>query len=109
VIHILDGLTVLPGSLGEVRRRIDEDYLPVAATLGMRRLHTWIAPAVELADRSTELLILWELDDVPGYWAAKRGGATDPQVGAFWSGLEPLLSGRTRRIMADPDDPTVLR
>src|SRR5579875_441471 len=62
VIHVLDGLVVRPGALSDVRRRLDEEYAPLVARIGMRRVHTWIAPAVELVDRPTELLVLWEVE-----------------------------------------------
>lgn len=108
MIHVLDGLVVRPGALADVRRRLDDEYAPLLAGIGMRRVHTWIAPAVELVDRPTELLVLWEVEGVDAYWAAKRAAAADPAVARFWAVLDPLLTGRTRRIMCDPADPTLL-
>jgi L-rhamnose mutarotase len=109
MVHVMDGLQVRPGRMDEVRRRVDADYEPLAHAAGMRRIHTWISPAVELDDQPTELFIVWEVDDVDGYWQAKRASAADERMSAFWEGLAPLLAGRTRRIMADPADPDILR
>ena len=109
MIHVLDVLEVVPGRLGDVRARVHGEYRPLMADLGMRLVHSWIAPAVELADRPTELLLLWELDDVPSFWRMRTTAARDPRVLAFWDGLDGLLAGRERKLMCDPDDQTVLR
>jgi hypothetical protein len=109
MIHVLDALSVPPGNLREVRARVRDVYRPLATSMGMTLQHTWIAPAVELLDRPTELLLLWALDDTAAYWKARSIGSRDPQVIAFWRELAPLLGSRTRRIMVDPDDGSVLR
>ena len=108
MIHVLDALVVPPGNLPEVRARVREVYEPKAASMGMTLEHTWIAPAVELLDGPTELLLLWSAPDTPSFWRARSAGANDPEVALFWRALEPLLDGRTRRIMVDPDEPSVL-
>jgi hypothetical protein len=109
MIHVLDMLTVAPGWVEEVRRRVRDEYVPVVAALDMRLVHEWLNPAVELVDRPTELLYLWELDDVPGYWRMRSVAAQDPRVTAFWAGLAPMLASRDRKLMCDPADATVLR
>jgi len=109
VIHVLDTLAARPGLLVDVRRRVQEVYEPLVASMGMRVVHVWMAPAVELRDRPTELLVLWELDDVPAFWRMRVGAAQDPRVAAFWSSLDPMLADRTRRLMCDPDDAGILR
>lgn len=100
MIHILDQLSVLPGHLSEVRRRLEEDYRPVITDLGLRWVGCWMAPPVELLDDPTDLVVLWEVDGVDGYWTVKRGAGRDPRVVAFWEGLRPMLAGRERRIMS---------
>jgi hypothetical protein len=109
VIHVLDGLDTRPGFLVEVRRRVEERYRPLAREFEMDLAHVWMAPAVDLRDRPTELLFLWELADVPAYWRMRLGAGRDPRVVEFWTDLEPLLANRTRRLMCHPDDPMVLR
>ena len=109
MIHVLDVLHVAPGNLDEVRRRVRDDYVPVVAAFEMRLLHEWLNPAVELVDEPTELLYLWELDDVRGFWRMRALGAGDPRVIAHWDAIEPMLVARERKLMCDPADPTVLR
>jgi hypothetical protein len=109
MIHVLDVLTVTPGRMDEVRRMMRDDYVPVVAALDMRLVHEWLNPAVELVGRPTELLYLWELDDVPGFWRMRTVASRDPRITAFWDGLAPLLTSRERKLMCDPADATVLR
>jgi hypothetical protein len=109
MIHVLDVLTVAPGRVDEVRRMMRADYLPVVAALDMRLVHEWLTPAVELVDRPTELLYLWELDDVPAFWRMRTAAARDPRVTALWDDIAPLLTTRDRKLMCDPADATVLR
>jgi hypothetical protein len=109
VISILDVLAVAPGHLEDVRRRIRHELVPLMAELDMRLLRTWMAPAVELIDRPTELLYLWEVDDVAAFWHMRTVAAADPRVLACWDAIDPMLTARERRLMCDPDDETVLR
>jgi hypothetical protein len=101
VIYVLDELSIRPGQLDEVRRRIHEGYAPAAADRGMTLAHCWMDPAVELLDRSTDLLVVWEVPDLAAYWASAISGRRDPAVVAFWEDLQPLLTRRRRRIMVD--------
>jgi hypothetical protein len=109
VIHILDVLVVAPGHLDDVRRLADDDYRPLMAEFDMQLVHRWIAPGVELADRPIELLLLWELPDVPSFWKMRSTAARDPRVMAFWEALTPMIETRERKLMCNPDDRTVLR
>jgi len=101
MIHILDELSVRPGFLAEVRRRVDDDYRPVVTDAGVRLVGCWMAPPVELLDDPTDLVLLWEVDGPDAYWHVKRTAARDPRVLAFWDGVGPMLADRRRRIMGD--------
>jgi len=109
MIHVLDALVVRPDHLAEVRARVRDVYEPVVEALGAQLANTWIAPPVELHDDPIELLLLWEYADTAAYWHMRRGAAGSEAVLAFWRDLDPLLVGRSRRIMVDPDDTSVLR
>jgi hypothetical protein len=109
VISVLDVLAVEPGRLDDVRRRVRDELVPLMAELDMHLRRTWMAPAVELLDRSTELLYLWELADVAAFWRMRTVAARDSRVLAFWDGIGPMINGRERRLLCDPDDGTVLR
>ena len=95
MIHVLDVLTVAPGRVEDVRRMMRDDYVPVVAALDMRLVHEWLNPAVELVDRPTELLYLWELDDVPAFWRMRTVAARDARVAACWDAIAPLLTAAT--------------
>jgi hypothetical protein len=109
VIHVLDVLAVSPGRLDDVRHRIDGEYRLPMVELGMRLVHTWIAPAVELQDQPTELVLLWELDDVAAYWRMRTTAARSGPIMAFWAAITPMLARRERKLMCDPADERVLR
>jgi hypothetical protein len=109
MISVLDILAVEPGHLGDVRRRMRDELCPLMAELDMHVRRTWLSPAVELYDRPTELLYLWELADVAAFWRMRTAAAQDPRVLAFWDAIAPMIARRERRLMCDPDDETVLR
>ena len=109
MVHVLDLLAVAPGHLDEVRRRVRDDYGLVMTELDVQLVHTWMSPAVELVDRPTELLLLWEVPDVAAFWRARRIAAEDARVLTFWDAVTPLLAGRERKLLCDPADTTVLR
>jgi hypothetical protein len=109
MISVLDVLSVEPGRLGEVHRRVRDELAPLMAELEMHLLRTWMTPAVELLDRPTDLVCLWDLADVAAFWRMRRVAAGDRRVLAFWDGIDPMLARRERKLMCDPEDATVLR
>lgn len=109
MIHVLDELSVQPGHLDEVRDLVRSSYEPAATALGMTLVHIWIAPAVELLDQPTDLLLLWEIGGTAAFWETRLAGSRDRGLAELWDELDPLLAGRRRRIMVDPDDQGVLR
>ena len=109
MISVLDVLSVEPGRLDDVHRRVRDELVPLMAELEMNLRRTWMSPAVELLDRPTELLYLWDLADVSAFWRMRTVAAGDPRVLAFWDRIDPLIAGRERRLMCDPEDATVLR
>jgi hypothetical protein len=109
MISVLDVLSVEPGRLDDVHRRVRDELVPLMAELEMHLQRTWMTPAVELLDRPTELLYLWDLADVAAFWRMRTVAAGDPRVLAFWDGIGPMIAGRERRLMCDPEDATVLR
>ena len=109
MISVLDVLSVEPGRLDDVHRRMRDELVPLMAELEMHLLRTWMTPAVELLDRPTELLYLWDLADVAAFWRMRTAAAGDPRVLAVWDGIDPMITWRERRLMCDPEDETVLR
>lgn len=109
MIHVLDAFVVQPHRLAEVRASVRDVYEPAVATLGARLVHTWIAPPVELVDEPIELLLLWEYADEAAYWQVRIAAAGSEAIETFWRDLEARVAHRTRRIMVDPDDISVLR
>ena len=101
MIHVLDELRVLPGYLGDVRGLVRDTYEPALTELGMPLERSWIAPAVELFDEPTDLLLLWTAANTPAFWQTRRGAMTDARVAEFWDAVSPMLAGRNRRIMVD--------
>lgn len=104
MIHVLDELAVRPGHLQEVRDRVSEFYEPAVTPLGMRLANTWIAPAVELLDAPTELLLLWEIADRPTYWRMRSATSRDPVMLDFWRDLAPPAAS-TGAFSPSPPEP----
>jgi hypothetical protein len=107
-VFALDELSVKPGSLDEMRRRIVDEYAPRVRAVGLTLRDLFMDPAVELRDRPTDLLVLWEVEGGE-FWKMRLGAARDPEIAAFWTEVEPLLAGRRWRLMVRPDDPQVMR
>lgn len=109
MINVLDVLAVVPGCVDDVRHRVDDEYRPLMAELGTQLVRMWLAPAVELHDQPTELVLLWELADVPAFWRMRTAAGRDRRILAFWDAVAPMLAGRERKVMCDPADEAVLR
>jgi hypothetical protein len=101
-IFVLDELELRPGMLEPFREALARDYLPLAEARGMKLLHTWVSPPVELASGGTRVLIVWRLAGVPGFWRMRA--QSDPAaLDAWWRSCERFAVSRTRRFAADAD------
>jgi len=99
-IYVMDEFDLRPGMLEPFLAALAADYEPGARKRGMHRLHTWVTPPLELVDGGTQVLIVWQLDGVSGFWEMRRANA-QPSVAAWWRDCERFVSARTRRYAAD--------
>jgi len=97
-IYVLDEIDLRPGMLDSFLETLEADYAPGAAERGMRRLHTWVTPPFELAAGGTQVLIVWELDDVQSFWGTRSSSA---DAATWWNECERLIQSRTRRYAAE--------
>lgn len=100
-VYVLDELELRPGALDPFRQAFDTGYRLGAEARGMKLLHTWVTPPVELADGGTRVLLVWQLDGVEGFWSVRT--QRDPDVASWWQECERFVVSRTRRMAAEAD------
>ena len=106
-VYFLDELELRPGMLEPFLASLEADYEPAASERGMRRVHTWVTPPVELAAGRTHLLVIWEVAGAAGFWGSRAGD--DPGVLAWWKACEErYLVSRSRRYAASAEDLSAL-
>ena len=101
-VFILDELELRPGMLAPFRKAFLAQYAPGARQRGMRLLHTWVTPPVELETGGTKVVLVWQLDGVSGFWTmrSQNGG---PETAAWWQNCEQFVVSRTRRYAVEAD------
>jgi hypothetical protein len=101
-ITLLDELDLRPGMLEEFLHAFDAQYRPGAEARGLRLLHTWVTPPVELAGITTRVVLVWQIDGLEGFWAM-RSQNSSPEVEAWWRDCERFIVSRTRRYAVEAD------
>ena len=99
-VYVVDEIELHPGKLEPFLASLAADYEPAAVERGMQRVHTWVTPPLELAEGGTQVLVVWQVAGVPGFWGS-RGGA-DADVLGFWERCDAEYArSRSRRYAAD--------
>ncbi len=101
-ITIIDELELRPGMLEPFLEAMNAEYRPGAEQRGLRLLHGWVTPPVELAGAGTRLLLVWQVDGVPGFWRMRSQNAA-PEVARWWRGCERFVVSRSRRYAVEAD------
>ncbi len=101
-ITIIDELELRPGMLEPFLEAMNAQYRPGAEQRGLRLLHEWVTPPVELADGGTRLLLVWQVDGVPDFWRMRSQNAA-PEVARWWRGCERFLVSRSRRYAVEAE------
>ncbi len=101
-VYILDELELRPGMLASFRKEFEAQYAPGAQQRGMRLLHTWVTPPVELETGGTKVVLVWQLDGVPGFWTMRSQNSA-PETAAWWQNCERFVVSRTRRYAVEAD------
>jgi hypothetical protein len=99
-VYILDELELRPGKLAAFCEALEARYLPGAQMRGMQLLHTWVTPPVELEQGGTRVLLVWQLDGVPGFWGMRARNAS-ADIAQWWHDCEQFVVSRTRRYAAE--------
>ena len=99
-VFILDELELRPGMLEPFRAALEAQYLPGAEKRGMRLVHTLVTPPVELETGSTVVVLVWQVDGVPGFWKlrSQNGG---PEIAEWWQRCDEFVVSRSRRFAVD--------
>ncbi len=101
-VYILDELELRPGMLAPFREALEKQYRPGAEKRGIQLLHTWVTPPVELETGASRVVLVWQLDGVPGFWGmrSQNGG---PEIAEWWQACEEFVVSRTRRFAVEAD------
>ncbi len=99
MVYMMDEITVKPGLLKEYVEAYNREYVPGAKARGMKLVGSWVTPPLELEGESNSVFILWAMDGVAGFWAARKGSGADPKVQAWWEKAEPWQVSRTRKFL----------
>lgn len=101
-IYLIDELVLRPGRLDDFLAAFHARYVPGATERGQRLLHVLVTPPTAHADLGQSVLILWQLDGLPGFWGMRSTNAT-PEVAAWWAECAGWVETRTRRFAAAPE------
>ena len=102
-ISVVHQLLVKPGRLAEARQLMTKDYPESLAAYGVQ-LKWALSSPVEPAERSTDLLVVMEYQDVDMFWIERAAGMrTAPAAAVFWEKIDQLVERRERRLLtAEP-------
>lgn len=101
-ITIIDELELRPGMLQPFLEAMHADYRPGAEERGLTLLHTWVTPPVELEEGGTHVLLVWQVDGVPGFWRMRSRSAS-PEVAEWWKRCERFAVSRSRRFAVEAE------
>lgn len=96
MIAIVDRIEVRGPDAAAVRDRYLAAYAPLARRRGMTLCHALMSPPVALREGANILTFVWTVPDLPAWWRMRLAGARDPNVAAFWRGLDADIVSRTR-------------
>ncbi len=101
-ITIIDDLELRPGMLEPFLEAMNADYRPGAEQRGLRLVHTWVTPPAELDGGGTRVLLVWQVDGVPGFWRM-RSQSGSPEVARWWQACERFTVSRSRRTAVEAE------
>jgi hypothetical protein len=100
-IFVLDEFRLKTGMLEPFLEAMESRYRPDAEARGQTLIHTWVTPPTTTEGVALEVLLVWRLEGVPGFWRMRSQNSTD-EVAAWWSDCEAWIESRTRRFAASP-------
>ncbi|HQR03046.1 MAG: Dabb family protein [Proteobacteria bacterium] len=104
MIKVQDRIEVAADNLPRLQELFAKSYIPAAAARGLILTDSAVSPPLVVSGRSLILWIHWQLADTGAFWGARAIGGADPEVAAFWAGVDRLCSDR-ERIYLLPDQP----
>lgn len=102
-VFVIDELRLRPGTLDEFLSAFRARYRPGAEARGQRLVHLLVTPPTTEVGLSHEVVILWSLEGIEGFWGMRSQNAT-PEVSAWWAACDAQWAeSRTRRFAAAPE------
>ena len=100
MIYILDQITLKPGCVGAFMGCFEADYLPAAVRRNMKLFLRSVSPPVELEDHSSEVILLWQINEIGDFWSMRKEAKVDASVASFWQTCEAWIETRNRKVLS---------
>jgi hypothetical protein len=100
-IYVLDELQLKPGQLAAFLEAMETHYRPGAEARGQQLIHTWVTPPTHTPGITQNVLLVWRLSGVEGFWTMRSQNAS-PEVAEWWAESVDYIESRTRRFAAAP-------
>lgn len=107
-VRILDTITVARDAATDWLSELRSEYVPGAEQRGMRLAATWWAHSERTDADAVDIVLLWEIADVWGFWGMRGSAAADPAVANWWDKTDTTVLSRQRRVLADATQGIVL-
>lgn len=102
VVYEHEIVTLRPGTARRYLDRLETEWLPVAARLGLRLVGAWRTFYVD----DSEVICIWSLPSWEAWAQACRAYEDDPEVHAWRTATRDVVVGRHTRLMVDsPHNP----
>jgi hypothetical protein len=100
MIYILDQITLKPGSVEAFMDCFEADYLPAAVQRNMSLSLRSVSPPVELEGQSSDVILLWKINQIGEFWSMRKEAKVDASVASFWQTAEAWVETRNRKVLS---------
>lgn len=103
-VYVVDRVVTKPGRAREFVDAYVTEYVPGGRTRRMTLDRILVSPPIWWADEPNTITITWVVDGVDAWWDMTRRGRPDPELGRWWSRMDPMILDRTRSMAAAAED-----
>lgn len=100
MIYIMDQITLKPGSVKAFMDCFEADYLPASVQRNMNLYLHSVSPPVELDGQSSDVVLLWQINEIGEFWSMRKEAKVDASVAEFWQKSEVWIENRSRKVLS---------
>ena len=100
MIYIMDQITLKSGSVTAFMNCFETSYLPAAMQRKMILSLRSVSPPVELEGQSSEVILLWTINEIGDFWSMRKEAKADASVASFWRKAELWIDTRNRKVLS---------